>query len=477
MNRLSLRWMILVPLLATITVGFVIFAFYIDRSDRSTRLAEIDRELVRAERVDLAPPGTDPSDGVTPPTPDSAPADVATTGVEPPVQLTVTSDGDVTATRGGENPFDRDALAALAATRGSTTTEIGDHRVLVSPQPAGLVSVTALSLDGYHATTDALRRTLLLGGLIIALLESAVAWWLAGRLVRPLVTMAATANRIADGSLDTEVQHTGGSREVFDLSSDIERMVARLRAALAEREQSEALATRARDDMKRFLADVSHEIRTPLTALKGYSDLYEQGMLGEPGALDRAMSRVGSESVRLHRMVNAMLQLTRDGETSTQVVSDVDVPQIVRAVVDDLRAAHPERRIDLQIGQMTDVSVAGDPARTHQAILNLGANACTHTPASTPITIAVDATTAAVTVSVIDHGAGIDVAEQQRIFLPFYRSDPSRARVSESGAGLGLAVTQQIAHEHHGSIDVHPTPGGGATFTLRLPQHHQEAVS
>ena len=92
-------------------------------------------------------------------------------------------------------------------------------------------------------------------------------------------------------------------------------MVARLRSALAEREQSEAVATRARDDMKRFLADVSHEIRTPLTALKGYSDLYERGMLAEPGALDRAMSRVGSESVRLHRLVNSMLELARDGET------------------------------------------------------------------------------------------------------------------------------------------------------------------
>ena len=208
MNRLSLRWVILVPLLATITVGFLAFAIYIDHSDRATRLAEIDRELARAERVDLAPPAIGPPDGVTPPTRGSAPSESATTGVDPPVQLTVSPDGAVVGTQGGENPFPDDTLAALGATGEPTTTEIGDYRVLVSPQPDGQVRVTALSLEGYEATTSALRRDLVIGGLIIVLLESAMAWWLAGRLVRPLATMAATANQIADGALDTEAAST-----------------------------------------------------------------------------------------------------------------------------------------------------------------------------------------------------------------------------------------------------------------------------
>ncbi len=475
MNRLSLRWVILVPLLATITVGFLAFAIYIDHSDRSTRLSTIDQELARAERVDLAPRATGPPNGVTPPTTGPASTDLAVTGVDPPVQLTVSPDGDITATQGSENPFSGETLVILGATRESTTTEIRDYRVLVSPRPDGQVRVTALSLEGYHATTAALRRDLIIGGLIIVLLESAMAWWLAGRLVRPLTKMAATANHIADGALDTELQHAGGSREVSDLSTDIERMVDRLRATLAEREQSESAATQARDDMRRFLADVSHEIRTPLTALKGYSDLYERGMLAEPGALDRAMSRVGNESVRLHRLVNSMLELVRGGETPAQIVSDVDVPQVVRAVADDLRAAYPERRIDTHIVPGSGAPLAADPARLHQAILNLGANACTHTPTSTPITIAVETPPDAVEIRLIDHGAGIDEAEQQRIFLPFYQADSSRARHGHNGAGLGLAVTQQIAREHHGSIIVSPTPGGGSTFTLRLPQSRRVA--
>ena len=200
-------------------------------------------------------------------------------------------------------------------------------------------------------------------------------------------------------------------------------------------------------------------------------------MLAEPGALDRAMSRVGSESVRLHSLVNSMLLLTGGGEPRSRIVSDVDLADVVRAALDDLRAAHPERRLDLQVDRALDARVAGDPARIHQAILNLGANACTDTDAQTPISVLIESTTSALTVSVIDHGAGIDEAEGEEIFLPFYRTDPSRVRNGTSGAGLGLAISQQVAHEHQGSVSVHPTPGGGATFTLRLPRGRPDAVT
>ncbi len=470
MNRLPLRWVILLPVVATISAGFVVFAVYIDGSERATRLSEIDRELVRAERVEVTPQAARPDvpDGGVPPAP--APGDDGTAGVQPPVQLVVTSDGRVSGVGGAANPFSGDALIALAATAARTTTEVEGHRVLVSPQPDGEVRITALSLAGYRSALADLRRSLVVGGLVIALLEAAMAWWLAGRLVRPLAAMATTANRIGGGALDTEVVRVGGSREVAELSSDIERMVDRLRAALAEREHSAAEAARARDDMRRFLADVSHEIRTPLTALKGYSDLYGHGMLTEPGALDRAMSRVGSESVRLHALVNSMLDLVRDGASRDPVVVVLDVAEVVRTVADDLRVAYPTRRIDVEIGPSVDGSVSGDPSRIHQAVLNLGANACTHTDDSTPVTLVVESTPGVVTVSVVDHGPGVDPSEQEDVFLPFYRSDPSRVRDGRGGAGLGLAVTRQVAIEHHGSVSVRPTPGGGATFALGVPR-------
>lgn len=100
-------------------------------------------------------------------------------------------------------------------------------------------------------------------------------WFVTGYLVRPVAEMAATANRIAEGHLDSEVPPPAGARETADLAVDLEEMIARLRAAIDE-------ANDERRAMERFLADMAHEIRTPLTALKGYSDLYRNGMLEAP---------------------------------------------------------------------------------------------------------------------------------------------------------------------------------------------------
>ena len=95
----------------------------------------------------------------------------------------------------------------------------------------------------------------------------------------------------------------------------------------------------------------------------------------------------------------------------------------------------------------------------------------------TAIEVVLSVTAQLLTLEVIDHGAGIEPTQREQIFLPSYRSDPSRVRDLHSGSGLGFAVTRQIAHEHDGSLTVDETPGGGATFTLRLPVAVREAAS
>lgn len=469
MRNLSLRWLLLMPILLTIVVGFIAFAVAIDVGERSLRLSEIDQELGRAELNPLTPPtpGADADASGAPSAPSAAVPAHADSDL--PVQLAVAEDGTIVGRQGGENPFSASTVAALATTPERSVVNIDGYRVLISPGPDGLVQMTALSLAGYDVAMAGLHRTLLLGGLAIAVLEGIMAWILARKLARPLRVVTESVTRIADGAHDTSINPAGGSQEIAKLSADIGRMVERLRAALAEREQSAADATRARDDMRRLLADVAHEIRTPLTALQGYSDLYGRDMLVAPGALDRAMARVGEESIRLNELVNSMLQLAREGSPAESVRVSVDLNTVVRNVVDDLRVAFPERRIETFLDAEHDATLCGDPGRLHQAVLNLGANACRHTPAETLISLELTVTTPVVTVRVVDHGPGIEDSEREEIFLPFYRSDPARARDNNVGAGLGLAVTLQIAREHGGSVALYPTPGGGATFELRVP--------
>jgi len=463
-RRMSLRRMLLLPVLAAIIVGFVAFAVAVDVSERALRLAELDQELARAElspmrTVDPEPAGESAT---------STPRPTSELAADLPVQLTLTQAGAVVATGGAASPFSLDELAEIAAQPSGTTFNVNGYRVLVTALPETLVRVTALSLSGFEAAIAALRGTLALGGLVIVSIEAVVVWVLARRIATPIAAVSAGVSRIADGELDTAVWAPGGSREVTMLTHDVGRMVARLRAALAEREQSAADATRARDDLRRLLADVAHEVRTPLTALRGYSELYQRGMLTETGALDRAMTRIGEESARLHLLVDSILQTARTGDAPAAVREPVEIARVIRNVVDDLRAAFPGRRIDERV-DVPDRSLVGDRAQLHQAVLNLGANACRHSPADSPITFEATASTDRVIIRVIDHGPGIPESERDKIFLPFYRSDPARARLDRDGAGLGLTVTEQIVFEHDGRVSVSETPGGGATFAIELP--------
>ena len=72
-------------------------------------------------------------------------------------------------------------------------------------------------------------------------------------------------------------------------------------------------------------------------------------------------------------------------------------------------------------------------------------------------------------VRVADHGPGVDAADRERIFLPFYRSDAARSRDGQHGAGLGLALARQIAEQHNGTLSVESNPDGGATFVFSVP--------
>jgi two-component system OmpR family sensor kinase len=458
--------MMLIPILLVITAGFGVFGFYVDGVEYRNRIADVDEELTRAQTG--AARQLDAATGTAAGNDTSGTVRVFADGVEPPVQLVVRTDGSIISEGNAGNPFDPATVRELARLDGVRTVDSVNYRARVTPRRGDRVTITALPLAQVDASVADFRRALAAGGAVMIALQGLVVWLVTSRLIRPVTRMTQTATRVADGELDTEVGPPSGSRETATLAIDLDRMLTRLRSTLANSEKSAAEATKARDEMQRFLADVSHEIRTPLTALRGYSDLYAKGMLTEPGALDRAMGRVGNESNRLHGLVSNMLQLARNGSTTTPT-EVFDAAEVLHDVALDLRSAHPDRQISLDIDASTDHLMQGSPGEVHQAVLNLGANACKHT--ATDIGIEMRATDTDLVICVIDHGPGIDPDVADKIFQPFFRVDSSRTRGAGGGAGLGLALTKQIVDRHHGAITQSATPGGGATFQLTFPRH------
>ncbi len=473
MKRWPLRALLLVSVLGTITVAFTAFAFYIDRVETANRLGDIDDELFRASansaryRSDqrLPPNGRGRSaDGPDPvaETDQSEQNDGGDTALaDPPVQLVLSPDGKILAFA-NPVPFDQDTLASLANTSQTSTIDSPNYRVLTSVEGEGNTSVTAISLTEFDRAVQRFRAALTGGGVVLLSVVAAMVWLVSGWLTKPVAEMAETANRIAAGQLDTPVGQPGGSKETAELALDLKRMLDRLRQALAD-------ANESRDAMQRLVADLAHEIRTPLTALKGYSDLYTNGMLASSDDVDRAMDRIGSESARLTVLANTMLELAIKADAD-RAIEPVDLAAVTAAVVSDLQAAYPSHTINLTVHSADQGSmVDADQADLHRVILNLGSNACNHSPSSEPIGFEVSDQEDNVTVTVVDRGPGIPPEVRQQVFEPFYRADTVRNRSGQHGAGLGLAVVNQIAKRYRADVELSETVGGGTTATFTMP--------
>jgi two-component system OmpR family sensor kinase len=121
-------------------------------------------------------------------------------------------------------------------------------------------------------------------------------------------------------------------------------------------------------------------------------------------------------------------------------------------------------------GPVGPAVVWGSEPRLRQLVTNLVANALRHTPEGTAVEVLVGHDDEGVALDVRDHGPGVPPEASTKVFERFYRADPSRGRSAGGGSGLGLAIVAAVVAQHQGRVGVAETPGGGATFVVRLPQ-------
>jgi two-component system phosphate regulon sensor histidine kinase PhoR len=227
---------------------------------------------------------------------------------------------------------------------------------------------------------------------------------------------------------------------------------------------------RRADQIRRdFVANVSHELRTPLTAIRGYVEaLSEEDTNAEERR--RFLEIIGRQTQRMERLVKDLLRLARlDAGQETLDLVACDTRLLVEGVVDDLESAADERqqRVEVEIAQGAAI-VHADPAKLHDALRNLVANAITYSPEQSTIRVAATPVDGRMTISVSDEGPGIPDDHLTRVFERFYRVDKSRAR-DPGGTGLGLAIVKHLVELHGGRVHVENNLQAGARFTITLP--------
>jgi two-component system OmpR family sensor kinase len=326
-------------------------------------------------------------------------------------------------------------------------------------QPAGYL-VAWVPLDDVATTIGRLVLLEVLISLGLLLLVGLTAGLVIRRELKPLETMAHTADQIAAGELERRVEVGAPGTEVGRLGTAFNGMLDGIQGLLAERDADE-------ERLRRFIADASHELRTPVSAIRGYTDLYRAGALPEEVAVDRAMDRMGFESRRMGALVDDLLTLTQADTATAQSRDRVNLAELLTGVVDDA-AVIDRSRIWRLAGAGTPVMVVGDRLRLHQLFANLLANVRTHTPVGTTATVSLHPAGGQVAVVVRDDGPGVDDENLSRLFDRFFRVDPARSR-ERGGSGLGLSIVAAIVRAHGGAIRASHTPGGGLTITVLLP--------
>jgi two-component system sensor histidine kinase SenX3 len=271
-----------------------------------------------------------------------------------------------------------------------------------------------------------------------------------------------------DGQIrETELLMSRSSAPARHVTARVAPLGARLVLALVEDRTRERRVEAVRRD---FVANVSHELKTPVGAIRLLSEAVHDAA-DDPEAVKRFSHRMLTESERLSRLVQQVIELSRlQGDEPLDAPVVVDIDEVVRVAVDTSAIDADSKRISIVTGGTPHLEVLGNEEQVMAAVANLVANAVSYSECDATVLVSTKADDDMVEVSVVDQGIGIPATELDRIFERFYRVDPARHR-STGGTGLGLSIVKHVAATHGGDVRVWSVEGQGSTFTLTLPRH------
>jgi signal transduction histidine kinase len=280
----------------------------------------------------------------------------------------------------------------------------------------------------------------------------AVGWLIAGRVLRPLSTITAAARRISASSLHERLALRGPDDELKELGDTLDHLFARLEASF--------------DAQRRFAANASHELRTPLTRERALLEVTR----ADPGATTGTWQDVSRDLLAFNaeqeRLIEALLTLA-SSEAGPGQCESADLAAITSAALTVARPA--VTRLSLNVyADIQPAALDGDPLLVQQLVTNLVDNAVRHNIPGGDVQVATSASRAGAVLSVASSGQVIPPAEVDRLFQPFQRLGPRRAR-RDGGHGLGLSIVKAIATAHGATITARARPGGGLAIDIAFP--------
>ncbi|WP_349897382.1 sensor histidine kinase [Parafrigoribacterium soli] len=349
--------------------------------------------------------------------------------------------------------------SSSSVVRGTAKSSIGTVRYVIVPvnvsgdKRLGLY-VAAVNLDAVLADVAQSFQGFLVVALFALVLIGLVAWFVAGRLLRPirLLRDAAAAHSAAD--LSARIPVTGND-DISELAVTINGMFDRLEDSFASQ--------------RRLIDDVRHELKTPITIVRGNLELLDSS---DQADVDAVRAVALDELGRMSSLVSELSLLAEARRPDFVELAPMDVNDFTAAVAIKVRALDPLRTWPVFVGSSGTAMV--DAQRLTQAWLQLADNAAKYATKNTPISIGsdigLDGGVEWLYLWVRDSGPGIPAHSHARIFERFGRLESNRGT---AGSGLGLTIVLAIAEAHGGTVTLSSELGQGSTFTIRVPLNGQ----
>jgi signal transduction histidine kinase len=356
---------------------------------------------------------------------------------------------------------------------GSGFSVIGyDWTATVRPQAQSTSQPRPILTDGQHLSNVAVGRSLFQSGAVIIyrlpdltplISESALAlalaaavsgglgWFAAGRALRPVRVMTASARRISDRNLAERLRLPGPADELKELGDTFDDLLSRLQEAF--------------ESQRRFVANASHELRTPLAAERTILEVAVADPAATADSLREACARALEVERQQERLIESllMLALSHRGLVRAERLDLKEIAARVLVAVDSRRA-----EAGLDVDSMLDhAAAAGDPALLDRLVCNLVDNAIRHNVAAGWLRVETWTGADASHLRVVNTGPTVESSQVAVLFEPFRRA--GEQRVGAEGVGLGLSIVAAVTEAHGGTVEARARPEGGLEIEVMLP--------
>ena len=282
---------------------------------------------------------------------------------------------------------------------------------------------------------------------VLAVVAVAAGWWLAGRVLRPLHRITATARRLSLSTLNERIALAGPRDELKELADTFDAMLGRLERAV--------------ESQRRFIANASHELRTPLAIQRAAIQI---GLADpSPEQVERMRAELLEANRRSERLIDGLLVLAQ-GERGLDARLPVRLDEVVQEAAEPVRRTADAAGITVRM-RTRPLTVAGDAVLLAQLVTNLLQNAVRYNHPGGEVRVTVDPEHG---LTVRNTGPEVPAERVPELFEPFRRLHAPRTGPAD-GAGLGLSIVASIARAHDAAVDVRPNPGGGLDVQVRPP--------